>query len=195
MEPTDAAAGDPGHGKRMSGRVYTTKDGPRTWNGRRFLCEHGRQRSQCKECGGAISVSTGASASHASTAAAARSASTGGCAASARSAEARASASMHGRQRCACKECGGSSICAHGRERIKCRECHPNIRSVAGACNSCGAGLGPKRRESNGGLGICAACEEHKKIEAYVNGSTPPPKGASWETFFFETPAESGGSG
>ena len=24
MEPTDAAAGDPGHGKRMSGRVYTT---------------------------------------------------------------------------------------------------------------------------------------------------------------------------
>ena len=50
------------------------------------ICEHGRVRSQCKECGGA-------------------------------------SICEHGRERCQCKECGGASICEHGRRRSTCKEC------------------------------------------------------------------------
>ena len=50
------------------------------------ICEHGRQRTQCKECGGG-------------------------------------SICEHGRERRRCKECGGSGICEHGRERRRCKEC------------------------------------------------------------------------
>ena len=50
------------------------------------ICEHGRQRRQCKECGGS-------------------------------------SICEHGRRRSTCKECGGSSICEHGRQRYQCKEC------------------------------------------------------------------------
>ena len=50
------------------------------------ICEHGRRRSTCKECGGS-------------------------------------SICEHGRQRYQCKECGGSQICEHGRQRTKCKEC------------------------------------------------------------------------
>ena len=54
--------------------------------GGKGLCEHGRRRSRCKECGGK-----------------------GVC--------------EHGRQRYECKECGGKGICEHGRQRSKCKEC------------------------------------------------------------------------
>jgi hypothetical protein len=50
------------------------------------ICEHGRVRYQCKECGGS-----------------------GIC--------------EHGRRRTVCKECGGSAFCEHGRQRSKCKEC------------------------------------------------------------------------
>ena len=50
------------------------------------ICQHGRQRSKCKECGGG-----------------------GIC--------------QHGRQRSQCKECGGGGICQHGRIRSRCKEC------------------------------------------------------------------------
>ena len=50
------------------------------------ICEHGRRRSQCKECGGGAFC-------------------------------------KHGRRRSTCKECGGSGICEHGRVRSKCKEC------------------------------------------------------------------------
>ena len=69
------------------------------------ICEHGRQRSTCKECGGS-------------------------------------SICEHGRRRSTCKECGGSSICEHRRERNQCKECggskiceHGRIRST---CKECG---------------------------------------------------------
>ena len=51
------------------------------------ICEHGRQRSTCKECGGSQICE-------------------------------------HGRRRHRCKECGGASICEHGRRRSKCKDCH-----------------------------------------------------------------------
>ena len=54
--------------------------------GGRSIYEHNRQKSQCKECGGA-------------------------------------SICQHNRQKISCKECGGSSICVHNRQKSKCKEC------------------------------------------------------------------------
>ena len=40
--------------ERIQGRKYLdTKGEIAIWNGKLWHCEHGRQRSQCKECGGA----------------------------------------------------------------------------------------------------------------------------------------------
>ena len=50
------------------------------------VCEHGRRRSQCKDCGGS-----------------------GLC--------------EHGRRRSQCKDCGGCGICEHERVRSRCKEC------------------------------------------------------------------------
>ena len=62
------------------------------------ICEHQRVRSTCKDCGGS-----------------------GIC--------------EHQRVRSRCKECGGSSICEHQRVRSKCKECR------AAADDSVPAGL------------------------------------------------------
>ena len=79
------------------------------------ICEHGRDRSKCKESAGAL-----------------RSASTGGSEPSARSAGAGTSArggskastsTCNGRVRSQCKECGGSQICEHGEGRRYCKDC------------------------------------------------------------------------
>ena len=44
---------DPGHGKRTKNQWYSTKKyGTVKWLGKSFSCKHGRQRQQCKECGG-----------------------------------------------------------------------------------------------------------------------------------------------
>ena len=54
------------------------------------ICEHGRHRRVCKECGGS-----------------------GLC--------------VHGRQKSKCKECGGSSFCEHGRRKRECKECGGSV--------------------------------------------------------------------
>jgi hypothetical protein len=51
VEPPPAED-DPGKGNRKERVVYETKDGPRMWLYNRWMCEHGRIRSVCKECGG-----------------------------------------------------------------------------------------------------------------------------------------------
>ena len=79
----------------------------RVWSGKKsdpWGCEHGRQRSQCKECGGASICEHGRQRNYCKEC--------GG-----------ASICEHGRQRHKCKECGGGSICEHGRRRIYCKEC------------------------------------------------------------------------
>jgi hypothetical protein len=50
------------------------------------ICEHGKIRSQCKDCGGS-------------------------------------SICEHGKIRSQCKDCGGSSICEHGKIRSTCKDC------------------------------------------------------------------------
>ena len=68
------------------------------------ICEHGRRRSKCKECGGASICEHGRERS--------------------RCKECDGSAFCeHGRERSQCKECGGSQICEHGRRRHGCKEC------------------------------------------------------------------------
>ena len=68
------------------------------------ICEHGRQRRQCKECGGSSICENGRRRSTCKE-----------CGGS--------SICEHGRQRYQCKECGGSQICEHGRHRSSCKEC------------------------------------------------------------------------
>ena len=71
------------------------------------ICEHGRQRNICKECGGS-------------------------------------SICEHNRQRNQCKDCGGASICEHNTLRNICKECdgasiceHNKMRT---RCIECGGG-------------------------------------------------------
>ena len=93
----------------------------------RNKCEHGRQRSTCKECGG-VSICEHGRQRH-------RCKDCGG-----------SSICEHGRERSTCKECGGASICEHGRIRSTCKECggvsiceHGRQRSQCKDC--CGASI------------------------------------------------------
>ena len=67
-------------------------------------CPHGRQRSKCKECGGASICVHGRERYYC------KECGGGGIC-------------VHGRQRSHCKECGGSQICVHGRQRSSCGKC------------------------------------------------------------------------
>jgi hypothetical protein len=92
---------------------------------RKGSCEHGRQRSRCKECGG------GSICEHDRVRSVCKECKGG-------------SICEHGRRRSRCKECGGGSICEHGRVRSVCKECgggaiceHDRQRSK---CKECGGG-------------------------------------------------------
>ena len=76
---------------RVKGRMYVFRGKHRIWNGNNWFCEHGRRRSQCKECGGSQICEHGHRRS--------RCKECGG-----------ASICEHGRIRSRCKECGGASI-------------------------------------------------------------------------------------
>lgn len=52
------------------------------------FCEHGKQKHKCRECGGSAFCE-------------------------------------HGKYKQFCRECGGSSICEHGKLKFQCRECSP----------------------------------------------------------------------
>ena len=68
------------------------------------MCEHGRVRSQCKECGGASICEHGRRRSKCK-----ECGGSGIC--------------EHGRQRYFCRECGGGAFCEHGRRKHSCKEC------------------------------------------------------------------------
>ena len=70
------------------------------------ICEHGRRRSECKDCGGASICEHGRLRSTCKE--------FGG-----------GSSCEHGRRRSICKECGGASSCEHGRRGSGCKECRP----------------------------------------------------------------------
>ena len=55
------------------------------------ICEHSRIRNTCKDCGGS-------------------------------------QVCVHDRQRSQCKDCGGSQVCEHGRIRMQCKKCYGSIK-------------------------------------------------------------------
>ena len=89
------------------------------------LCEHGHERSRCKECDG------GSICGHGRVRSICKECDGG-------------SICGHGRDRSRCKECDGGSICEHGRRRSDCKKCggsgiceHGRRRST---CKECGRG-------------------------------------------------------
>ena len=120
-------------------------------------CEHGRQPSQCKECGGAGLCVHGRVRC--------RCKDCGG-----------KGLCEHGRLRFQCKQCNGSQVCAHGRNRSRCSEC--GLRGTGGGnlcqhgrqkyqCTVCvGGGVCIHRRMKSrcpdcGGSGICVHGKRH----------------------------------
>ena len=107
------------------------------------ICEHGRQRHRCKECGGSSICEHGRQRSQCKE-----------CGGSIWSTVVR---SLQGVRWCRnlrarsytqqCKECGGASICEHGRRRSKCKEC--------GGSSICEHGRQRYNCKECGGAGIC----------------------------------------
>ena len=84
---------------------------PKRCTGLPGICEHGRQRSRCKECDGS-GVCEHRRLRHYCK----QCGGSGIC--------------EHGRRKSDCKQCQGGSICEHGRQKRQCREC----LAVYGAC-------------------------------------------------------------
>jgi hypothetical protein len=79
------------------------------------ICKHGRQRPQCKECGsGSIFCQHGRRFKDR-------------CKECARDGT---STCKHGRYRYLCKDCGGAGICQHERQRAQCKECGGGRRTA-----------------------------------------------------------------
>ena len=68
-------------------------------------CQHGRQHSQCKDCGGSGFCEHGTRHSICKK----------GCGGS--------GIWEHGQERYRCKQCGGSGLCQHKKQRASCKEC------------------------------------------------------------------------
>ena len=105
---------DPGKAGRVVGVRYRRKTKGAvvtgTWTAKGWRCEHGRERSRCKECGGASICEHGRVRSQCKEC--------GG-----------ASICQHGRVRSQCKECGGSSLC---------KDCHKKCPSFGFAGGGAG---------------------------------------------------------
>ena len=146
-----SAPPDPGRGKRQKQVQYMTADGVRTWNGRRFLCVHGRKRGVCKDCGGSEVCEHGKQRSKCKE-----------CGGS--------QICEHGRQRSQCKECGGATFCAHGKRRNECKECggasiceHGRIRSQCKACGGSQICVHGRKRSTCHDCGGSHICEHGKR--------------------------------
>uniref|UniRef100_A0A0G4GSN2 Uncharacterized protein n=1 Tax=Chromera velia CCMP2878 TaxID=1169474 RepID=A0A0G4GSN2_9ALVE len=159
----------------------------------KIICDHGRERTKCKECGG------GSICPHNKLRYTCRQCGKGAkgmCEHNRQRHYCREcggkSICEHGKRRCRCKECGGRSICQHGRERTKCKACggrsicaHDRERTK---CKECGGGsicVHNRQRYSCkecGGKSICPhkrhkhSCRECVKTDEAQ--SLPPPMGA-----------------
>ena len=109
-------------------------------------CEHGRRKSECKECGGSQICEHGRRKTQCKE-----------CCGS--------SICEHDRQKSRCKECGGSQICEHGRIKTQCKECggsqiceHNRIKSHCKECGGssiCEHGKQKTKCKECGGSQIC----------------------------------------
>lgn len=89
---------------RVKGEKYLHKKEIVIWDGKGLRCEHNREGSKCKECGGASICKHNRERSKCKDC--------GG-----------GSICEHNRQRSACKDCGGASVCKHNRRRSTCKDC------------------------------------------------------------------------
>ena len=76
----------------------------RTAKYRKYLCEHGKYKYQCKECGGSQICSHNRLKAQCKE-----------CGGS--------QICPHGKRKSSCKECGGSQICPHSKIKYQCKEC------------------------------------------------------------------------
>ena len=103
--------------------------------GGKSICEHNRRRIECKECGGSQFCE-------------------------------------HGCRKSRCKECGGSSICEHGKRKEFCKDCggsafcnHGKLKRICHQCNGsglCEHGRAKTSCKACGGSSIC----EHQRTKA-----------------------------
>ena len=136
---------------RIDGHLYLNKRNQLvTWNKekKRLDCEHGRQKSRCKECGGSGICEHGRQKYECK-----ECGGSGIC--------------EHGRQKYRCKECGGSAICEHGRLKYSCKEC--------GGSGICEHGRQKRYCKECGGSGICehgrlkSQCKECNPMGHLIN--------------------------
>ena len=108
---------------RITGQKYMYKNQIVIWNGKKFLCEHRKERNKCILCGGA-SICIHKKRRNTCT-------ECGG-----------GSTCDHGRQRNTCRECKGSQICDHQRIRSFCKDCggggRCEHRKQRSQCKECG---------------------------------------------------------
>ena len=76
----------------------------RTAKYRKYLCEHGKYKYQCKECGGSQICPHNRLKAQCKE-----------CGGS--------QICPHGKRKSSCKECGGSQICPHSKLKYQCKEC------------------------------------------------------------------------
>jgi len=89
---------------RLANRIYSQGEKVVIWDGKKILCQHGKSRSLCTNCGGERPCPHGKRRIYCRLCGG-----TGFC--------------YHNRQKSRCKDCGGTSICQHGRRRVVCKEC------------------------------------------------------------------------
>jgi hypothetical protein len=100
-------------------------------------CDHGRPKSQCRDCGTGHCV-------HGCRKSQCKDCGTGHC--------------MHGRPKSKCKDCG-TGYCLHGRRKGCCRDCgtgHCVHRRRKGRCKDCGTGYCQHGRQN----GRCNDCRQ-----------------------------------
>jgi len=164
----------PDKSERVKDVYYIYKEDIVFWDGKRLKCQHKRERSKCKECGGSSICEHKRIRS--------RCKECGGSGICEHKRQRRhckecggSSICEHNRIRSSCKECGGSQTCEHNRQRSSCKECggrsiceHNKVRSV---CKECGGGSicqhNRRRRlcKECGGSGICQHNRERRSCK------------------------------
>ena len=128
-------------------------------NKKRAICPHGRQKSQCRDCGGSAICPHGR-----------RRVICRDCGG--------ASICSHSRQRATCRECGGSAVCIHGRQKFQCRECGGSSICMHGKpkpyCKACGGSAICKHDKNKYTCSECKAEKQNNKNTSSQKSSSSP---------------------
>ena len=119
-----------------------------------YRCAHGRQKSECKDCGGSGICEHGRIRRICKD-----------CGGS--------SICEHGRLKSQCKACGGSSICEHRIQKAQCKACEGSAicehRIQKALCKACGGIAFCEHGRRKAQCSLCAHCKhEKRKIDCGV---------------------------